>query len=146
MLGYYKNEEATRNTIDADGWYHTGDLGTMDAEGNIFIKGRSKNMLLGSNGQNIYPEEIEDKLNSMTLVTESLVVQRGDKLAALIYPDYDEASAMGLSADDLKNVMEQNRQELNNILPVYSKIAEVVIQEEEFEKTPKKSIKRYLYK
>ena len=118
----------------------------MDAEGNIFIKGRSKNMLLGSNGQNIYPEEIEDKLNSMTLVTESLVVQRGDKLAALIYPDYDEASAMGLSADDLKNVMEQNRQELNNILPVYSKIAEVVIQEEEFEKTPKKSIKRYLYK
>ena len=146
MLGYYKNEEATRNTIDADGWYHTGDLGTMDAEGNIFIKGRSKNMLLGSNGQNIYPEEIEDKLNSMTLVTESLVVQRGDKLAALIYPDYDEASAMGLSADDLKNVMEQNRQELNNILPVYSKIAEVVIKEEEFEKTPKKSIKRYLYK
>lgn len=146
MLGYYKNEEATRNTIDADGWYHTGDLGTMDAEGNIFIKGRSKNMLLGSNGQNIYPEEIEDKLNSMTLVTESLVVQRGDKLAALIYPDYDEASAMGLTADDLKNVMEQNRQELNNILPVYSKIAEVVIQEEEFEKTPKKSIKRYLYK
>lgn len=146
MLGYYKNEEATRNTIDADGWYHTGDLGTMDAEGNIFIKGRSKNMLLGSNGQNIYPEEIEDKLNSMTLVTESLVVQRGDKLAALIYPDYDEASAMGLSADDLKNVMEQNRQELNNILPVYSKIAEVEILEEEFEKTPKKSIKRYLYK
>ena len=146
MLGYYKNEEATRNTIDADGWYHTGDLGTMDAEGNIFIKGRSKNMLLGSNGQNIYPEEIEDKLNSMTLVTESLVVQRGDKLAALIYPDYDEASAMGLSADDLKNVMEQNRQELKNILPVYSKIAEVVIQEEEFEKTPKKSIQRYVYK
>ena len=146
MLGYYKNEEATRNTIDADGWYHTGDLGTMDAEGNIFIKGRSKNMLLSSNGQNIYPEEIEDKLNSMTLVTESLVVQRGEKLAALIYPDYDEASAMGLSADDLKNVMEQNRLELNNILPAYSKITEVEILEEEFEKTPKKSIKRYLYK
>lgn len=146
MLGYYKNEEATRNTIDADGWYHTGDLGTMDAEGNIFIKGRSKNMLLSSNGQNIYPEEIEDKLNSMTLVTESLVVQRGEKLAALIYPDYDEASVMGLSADDLKNVMEQNRLELNNILPAYSKITEVEILEEEFEKTPKKSIKRYLYK
>ena len=146
MLGYYKNEEATRNTIDADGWYHTGDLGTMDAEGNIFIKGRSKNMLLSSNGQNIYPEEIEDKLNSMTLVTESLVVQRGEKLAALIYPDYDEASVMGLSTDDLKNVMEQNRLELNNILPAYSKITEVEILEEEFEKTPKKSIKRYLYK
>ena len=146
MLGYYKNEEATRQTIDNEGWYHTGDLGTMDAYGNVFIKGRSKNMLLGPSGQNIYPEEIEDKLNSMTLVTESLVVQRGEKLAALIYPDYDEASAMGLSADDLKNVMEQNRLELNNILPAYSKITEVEILEEEFEKTPKKSIKRYLYK
>lgn len=146
MLGYYKNEEATKNTIDKDGWYHTGDLGTMDEEGNIFIKGRSKNMLLGSNGQNIYPEEIEDQLNSMALVVESVVVQRGEKLAALIHPDFDEAKSMGLSASDLKKVMEENRNTINATLPSYSKISEVEIQEEEFEKTPKKSIKRYLYR
>lgn len=145
MLGYYKNEEATRETLDKDGWYHTGDLGLMDAEGNVFIKGRSKNMLLGSNGQNIYPEEIEDKLNSMTMVTESVVVQDGDKLVGLVFPDFDEAKNLGLNNDDLVNLMEQNRQQLNEILPAYSKLSSIEIQTEEFEKTPKKSIKRFKY-
>ncbi|MCR5130740.1 MAG: AMP-binding protein [Prevotella sp.] len=145
MLGYYKNPEATEETLDAEGWYHTGDLGLMDADGNIFIKGRSKNMLLGSNGQNIYPEEIEDKLNSMAMVSECVVVQHGDQLVALIYPDMDEAKNMNFSAEDLANIMEQNRQELNSQLPPFCKISSVVLREEEFEKTPKKSIKRYLY-
>ena len=145
MLGYYKNEEATRETLDEDGWYHTGDLGLMDAEGNVFIKGRSKNMLLGSNGQNIYPEEIEDKLNSMTMVTESVVVQDGDKLVGLVFPDFDEAKNLGLNNDDLVNLMEQNRQQLNAILPAYSKLSSIEIHAEEFEKTPKKSIKRFKY-
>lgn len=146
MLGYYKNEEATQNTLDKEGWYHTGDLGTMDAEGNIFIKGRSKNMLLSSNGQNIYPEEIEDQLNSLPMVMESVVVQRGDKLAALVHPDFEEAKTMGLSTDDLQKLMEENRNTINAELPAYSKITEIEIHEDEFEKTPKKSIKRYLYK
>ena len=145
MLGYYKNEEATRETIDSDGWYHTGDLGTMDEQGNIYINGRSKNMLLGPNGQNIYPEEIEDKLNSMTLVVESVVVQRDNKLVALVYPDYDEAKNMKFTIEDIKNVMEQNRNGLNEMIPAYEKITEIEIREEEFEKTPKRSIKRYLY-
>ena len=145
MLGYYKNEEATKASIDNDGWFHTGDLGTMDAEGNIFIKGRSKNMLLGSNGQNIYPEEIEDKLNSMSLVSESVVIQEGNTLVGLVYPDYDTAQAMGLNKDDLKDVMEQNRKELNMVLPAYCHLSEIRIHEEEFEKTPKRSIKRFLY-
>ena len=145
MLGYYKNEEATKASIDNDGWFHTGDLGTMDAEGNIFIKGRSKNMLLGSNGQNIYPEEIEDKLNSMSLVSESVVIQEGNTLVGLVFPDYDTAQAMGLNKDDLKDVMEQNRKELNMVLPAYCHLSEIRIHEEEFEKTPKRSIKRFLY-
>ena len=145
LLGYYKNEEATRAAIDADGWFHTGDLGTMDAQGNVFIKGRSKNMLLGSNGQNIYPEELEDKLNSMPMVSESVVIQSGDKLIGLIHPDYDEAKTMGLNDGDLVNIMEQNRQDFNAVMPPYARLSEVRIHEEEFEKTPKKSIKRYLY-
>ncbi len=145
MLGYYKNDEATRETIDRDGWYHTGDLGTMDRQGNVFIKGRSKNMLLGASGQNIYPEEIADELNSMAMVGESGVVQRNEKLVALIHPDYDEAKAMGLSNDDLLKIMEQNRLEINQTLPVYSKITAIELHEEEFAKTPKKSIKRFLY-
>ena len=145
MLGYYKNPEATTETIDQNGWYHTGDLGTMDEDGNVFINGRSKNMLLGPNGQNIYPEEIEDKLNSMTMVMESIVVQRDTKLVALVHPDMDEAKNMGFSMDDLKNIMEQNRNGLNEMIPAYEKITEIEILEEEFEKTPKKSIKRYLY-
>lgn len=146
MLGYYKNEEATRQAIDSDGWYHTGDLATMSSDGHIFIRGRLKNMLLGANGQNVYPEEIEDKLNSMALVSESLIVQRGDKLVALVYPDQEEVKNMGFSQEDLENIMEQNRQELNMLLPVYSKLQAIEIREEEFMKTPKKSIKRYLYK
>ena len=145
MLGYYKNPEATAETIDREGWYHTGDLGTMDANGNVFINGRSKNMLLGPNGQNIYPEEIEDKLNSMTMVMESIIVQRDNKLIALVYPDYDEAKNLNLSTDDIKNIMDQNRNGLNEMLPAYEKISEIEIHEHEFEKTPKRSIKRYLY-
>jgi len=145
MLGYYKDEDSTRRTIDAEGWYHTGDLGTMDEDGNVFIKGRSKNMLLGASGQNIYPEEIEDKLNSLNLVSESLVIQREDKLVALVYPDYEEVKALGMTNDDLQTIMEQNRQELNEMMPTYSKITAMELQTEEFEKTPKKSIKRYLY-
>jgi long-chain acyl-CoA synthetase len=146
MLGYYKNEEATKAAIDEDGWYHTGDLATMSSDGHIFIRGRLKNMLLGANGQNVYPEEIEDKLNSMAMVSECIIVQRGDKLVALVYPDMEEAKAMEFTEEDLQNVMEQNRQELNNQLPVYSKISAFELQKQEFMKTPKKSIKRYIYK
>ena len=145
MLGYYKNEEATAATLDKEGWYHTGDLGTMDAEGNVYINGRSKNMLLSANGQNIYPEEIEDKLNSMTMVVESIVVQRDTKLVALVHPDLDEAKSMGFTKEDIEGIMEQNRNTLNQMLPAYEKISEVEIYDEEFAKTPKKSIKRYLY-
>ena len=145
MLGYYKNEEATAETIDKDGWYHTGDLGTMDADGNVFIKGRSKNMLLGANGQNIYPEEIEDKINALPMVTECVVVQRNEKLVALIHPDYEEAKAMELSDADLENIMEQNRVIVNESLASYCKISAIELRKEEFERTPKRSIKRYLY-
>ena len=146
MLGYYKNEEATNQVLDSNGWYHTGDLGIMDKDGNIFIKGRSKNMLLGSNGQNIYPEEIEDKLNSLALVGESIVLQREEKLIALVHPDMEEAESMGFSIDDIQKVMTQNLQTLNEMMPGYSKVSDIILHEEEFEKTPKKSIKRYLYK
>ncbi len=146
MLGYFKNEQATRETLDKDGWYHTGDLGTMDSDGNVYINGRSKNMLLGPNGQNIYPEEIEDKLNSMPLVMESVVVQRDTKLVALVHPDMDEVKQMGFTTDDLQNVMDQNLKGLNQTVPVYEKITAIELREDEFEKTPKKSIKRYLYK
>ena len=145
MKGYYKNPEATHAVIDKDGWFHTGDLATMSADGYFFIKGRSKNMLLGPNGQNIYPEEIEDRLNSMAMVSESIVVQRNDKLVALIHPDYDEASAMGFTAEDLEHIMYQNRVELNSQMPSFAKISSIQIHENEFEKTAKKSIKRYLY-
>jgi long-chain acyl-CoA synthetase len=146
MLGYYKNEEATNGVIDEEGWLHTGDLGVMDAEGNITIKGRSKNMLLGPSGQNIYPEEIEDKLNNMLYVNESIVIQAMDgKLVALIYPDFDLAFANGLTEDDIVKQMEANRVALNQEVAAYEQIARVKIYHEEFEKTPKKSIKRFLY-
>ena len=145
MLGYYKNPEATAQTIDKDGWYHTGDLGTMDHKGNVFINGRIKNMLLGPSGQNIYPEEIEDKLNSMPMVVESVVVQRDAKLVALIYPDLEEAKSQGVNEEALADIMEQNRNSLNQMLPAYERISEVEIRQEEFEKTPKRSIKRVLY-
>ena len=146
MLGYYKNEEATAQTLDKNGWYHSGDLGTMDADGNVFIRGRSKNMLLGSNGQNIYPEEIEDTLSSLYLVSECLIVQRDQKLIGLIYPDYEEAANLGLTKEDINKQMEENKVQLNSLMPAYCKVAEFEIREEEFQKTPKKSIKRYLYK
>lgn len=145
MLGYYKNEEATQASIDADGWFHTGDLGLMDADGNVFIKGRSKNMLLGSNGQNIYPEEIEDKLNSMNMVSESVVIQDGDKLVGLVYPDYDDAKQQGYSKEKLSEIMEENRKLLNETLPAYCRISSIELRDEEFAKTPKRSIRRYLY-
>jgi len=143
MLGYYRNVEATQQAIDNEGYYHTGDLATMSSSGHIFIRGRIKNMLLGANGQNVYPEEIEDKLNAMAMVSESLVIQRGDKLVALIHPDKDEM--MNFCREELEHIMEENRQALNNQLPVYSRISHIELQEEEFAKTPKKSIKRYLY-
>lgn len=146
MHGYYKNKAATDAVIDKDGWFHTGDLATMSADGHFFIRGRIKNMLLGSNGQNVYPEEIEDKLNSMSMVSESLIIQQGDKLVGLVHPDMEEAKAMGFDSEDLKSIMEQNRHDLNAILPHFSKLAEIRIQNTEFEKTAKKSIKRYLYK
>lgn len=145
MLGYYKNEEATAETLDAEGWYHTGDLGLLDEDGNLFIKGRSKNMLLGASGQNIYPEEIEDKLNNLPLVAESLVIQRNEKLYGLVYPDYEEAGKLGLQETDIAEIMERNRQELNSMIPGYSQLSGIKIYKEEFEKTPKKSIKRFLY-
>lgn len=146
MLGYYKNPEATAQVLDADGWLHTGDLGIMDEEGNVTIKGRSKNLLLGPSGQNIYPEEIEDQLNNLPYVAESIVIQQEDhKLMALIYPDFEVAYAQGLKDEDIEKVMEDNRVALNQNLPAYSQITRVKIYPEEFEKTPKKSIKRFLY-
>ena len=145
MLGYYKNDEATRSVIDDEQWFHTGDLATQAADGHVFIRGRIKNMLLGSNGQNIYPEEIEDKLNSMTLVNESLVVQQNESLIGLVYPDMEEAKNMGFDIKDLEGVMEENRIALNEVLPPFCKLSKIKLQENEFQKTPKKSIKRYLY-
>lgn len=145
MKGYYKNQEATDAVIDKDGWFHTGDLATMDADGHIFIRGRSKNMLLGSNGQNIYPEEIEDKLNSMAMVNESIVIQSDDKLVALVHPDMEEVNNLGFTDEDLENIMEQNRKELNMQIPSFAKVSRIKLHNQEFEKTAKKSIKRYLY-
>ena len=145
MKGYYKNQEATDAVIDKDGWFHTGDLATMSADGHIFVKGRSKNMLLGPNGQNIYPEEIEDKLNSMAMVNESIVIQSNDKLVALVHPDMEEVNNLGFTDEDLENIMEQNRKELNMQIPSFAKVSRIKLHNQEFEKTAKKSIKRYLY-
>ena len=145
MLGYYKNDDATHQMIDSRGWLHTGDLATMDGDGYVTVRGRSKNMLLTASGQNIYPEEIESRLNNMPYVAESLVVLQNEKLVALIYPDFDEAYSRGLQAADIAQAMEANRQELNQSLPGYAQISKVKIHYEEFEKTAKKSIKRFLY-
>ena len=145
MLGYYKNPEATAQTIDADGWYHTGDLGVVDTDGNLYIRGRSKNMLLGASGQNIYPEEIEDKLNTLPYVAESVVIQKGDRLYGLVHPDFDEAKRDGLDDAMLTAQMEQNRRDLNLMVNNYEQLSGIKIYEEEFEKTPKRSIKRFLY-
>ena len=145
MLGYYKNEEATAQAIDCNGWLHTGDMAIKDAEGNIFIKGRCKNMLLTASGQNIYPEEIEARLNNMPFVNESLVILAGDKLITLVYPDNEEAFAQGMDKKALEAAIEVNRTELNKMLPAYSQITRIKLYPEEFEKTAKKSIKRFLY-
>ncbi len=145
MLGYFKNEEATKASLEADGWYHTGDLGVIDTQGNVYIKGRSKTMLLGANGQNVYPEEIENKLSNMTLVNECLVVQRSDKLIGLVYPDQEQVKKLQLSQEDVENIMEQNRKEINPNLPSYAQLFSIQVMDQEFEKTPKKSIKRFLY-
>ncbi len=145
MKGYYKNQEATDAVIDKDGWFHTGDLATMSPDGHFFVRGRSKNMLLGPNGQNIYPEEIEDKLNSMAMVNESIVIQRDDKLVALVHPDMEEVNNLGFTDEDLESIMEQNRKELNMQIPSFAKVSRIKLHNQEFEKTAKKSIKRYLY-
>ena len=145
MMGYYKNEEASREAFTKDGWMRTGDLGIIDKEGNLFLRGRSKNMLLGPSGQNIYPEEIEDKLNNLPFVLESVVVQRDHKLVALVYPDNSETAKKQLASKNIFEVMESNRKELNKQLPQYSQISTIEVVEKEFEKTPKRSIKRFLY-
>lgn len=145
MEGYYKNAEATAASIDSDGWLHTGDLGVIDNNGFIYIRGRSKSMILGPSGQNIYPEEIEAKLNNMPFVQESLVVESNHKLVALIYPEMETADEAGLSLADIEKVMEEHRKTLNATLPNFMQVSRVKLYPEEFEKTPKRSIKRFLY-
>ena len=145
MRGYYKNEEATANVFTEDGWLRTGDLGTIDTEKRIYIRGRSKTMILGPSGQNIYPEEIESKLNNLPFVMESVVIEKEGKLIGLVYPDYDTVDSTGVSHDDLPVIMEQNRIALNKLLAPYEAVSQLQLYPTEFEKTPKKSIKRYLY-
>ena len=145
MLGYYKNEKDTQAVIDADGWLHTGDMGTADPDGTLYIRGRSKTMILTGSGQNIYPEEIEDKLNNMYLVLESLVLENNGKLQALVVPDYEQAEREGVDKNDLPQIMENNLKELNTMVAGYEQVSAITIYPTEFEKTPKRSIKRYLY-
>nr|WP_302985973.1 AMP-binding protein [uncultured Alistipes sp.] len=146
MKGYYKNDKDTQKVLDADGWLHTGDMATMDPDGTLYIRGRSKTMILSGNGQNIYPEEIEDKLNNMYLVLESLVIDTGNgRLRAMVVPDYEQAEAEGVDKNDLPEIMQNNLKELNTQLAAYERVAEIVLYPTEFEKTPKRSIKRYLY-
>ena len=145
MKGYFHNSEATDKVLHDDGWLHTGDMGTLSADGTVFIKGRLKTMLLSSNGQNIYPEEIEAKLNNMLYVNESLVVEREGKLVALVYPDYEAMDQLGVTRDQLPDLMEKIRGELNKLVAPYERIAKIQLIATEFEKTPKRSIKRYLY-
>lgn len=145
MMGYYKNEHDTAASIDADGWLHTGDMGTIDDDGTIYIRGRSKTMILSSNGQNIYPEEIEDKLNNMYLVMESLIIEENGHLHALVVPDFEQAEKEGVERSSLPQIMEQNLAELNKMVAAYERVGSITIHPTEFEKTPKRSIKRYLY-
>ncbi|MDE5804689.1 MAG: AMP-binding protein, partial [Paramuribaculum sp.] len=145
MKGYYKNPQATEAVLDKQGWLHTGDMGTISDAGTIFIKGRYKTMILSANGQNIYPEEIEAKLNNLPYVAESLVVDRGKKLVALVYPDYEAMDKSRLTSDMMPPVMEKVRQELNRLVAPYERIDEIQLRPTEFEKTPKRSIKRFLY-
>ena len=145
MMGYYKNEAATKAVLEPDGWLHTGDMGIMDEDGTLYIKGRCKTMILTGSGQNIYPEEIEDKLNNLPLVMESLIVERKGVLTALIFPDYDQAKQEGIEGEELNKMMANNIVELNKIVASYEKVGLYEIMQSEFEKTPKRSIKRYLY-
>ena len=145
MLGYYNNPEATAEAIDAEGWLHTGDLGTMDAQGNVFIRGRAKNMLLSSNGQNIYPEEIEEKLTGHVLIDECVVVQRDEKLVGLVYTSDDTLQRHGMTRQDFNESLERYRHHVNKMLPTFYHLSRLEPQDEEFEKTPKRNIKRFLY-
>lgn len=145
MSGYYRNPEATTAAIDSEGWLHTGDMGIIDKDGYLFIKGRCKNMILSSNGQNIYPEEIEDRLNNMPYISESIVIDKEDKLVALVYPDFDAVNADHISEEKLAEIMTENLKSLNHQLPAYSQVSNFKLYNEEFEKTPKRSIKRFLY-
>ena len=145
MLGYYKNPEATKAVMMRDGWMRTGDLGTIDSDGFLYIRGRSKTMILGPSGQNIYPEEIEDRLNNMLYVAESLIISQGGKLVALIYPDWEQVDKAGIQHSEIEKLMQQNVDLLNAEMPSYSKVSCFKLYPEEFEKTPKRSIKRYLY-
>jgi len=145
MTGYYKNEEATKNAIDSDGWLHTGDLGLIDPDGDVFIVGRCKDMILGPSGQNIYPEGIEAQINNLPYVQESLVIEKERKLVALVFPDFDRVYAENLDERKLGEIMDHNRDVVNRDLPVFSKISKIEIYPEEFEKTPTKKIKRFLY-
>ncbi len=146
MKGYYKNEDATKSVFTEDGWLRTGDLGTIDADKRIYIRGRSKTMILGASGQNIFPEEIEAKLNNLPFIMESLVIEKEGKLVALVYPDYDTVDGTGISHTDLPIIMQQNLEEINKLVAPYEKVASIQLYPTEFEKTPKKSIKRYLYR
>ena len=146
MVGYYKNPEATREAFTEDGWLRTGDLGLLDEKGNLYIRGRSKTMILGSNGQNIFPEEIEARLNNLPFVLESLVIERNKKLVALVYADYEALDSLGLNQpDNLKAIMDENLKSLNESVAAYEKVSQIQLYPTEFEKTPKRSIKRYLY-
>ena len=146
MVGYYKNPEATSDVFTEDGWLRTGDLGTLDSNGNIFIRGRSKTMILGASGQNIFPEEIETKLNNLPFILESLIIERNKKLVALVYADYEALDSLGLNnPENLKTIMDENLKNLNNSVANYERVSQIQLYPTEFEKTPKRSIKRYLY-
>ena len=146
MLGYYKNPEATKEVFTEDGWLRTGDLGTLDEHNNLYIRGRTKTMILSSSGQNIFPEEIEARLNNMPFVLESLVIERNRKLVALVYADYEALDSLGLNnPENLKTIMDENLKNLNNSVAAYEKVSQIQLYPTEFEKTPKRSIKRYLY-
>ena len=146
MLGYYKNPNATRDVIDPEGWFHTGDMGTIDKQGYIYIKGRCKNMILGPSGQNIYPEEIEDMYMNQPMVSEVLIVDRERKLVALVLPDYEAGKAAGLNEQQVLARLEEDRKKINDMLPAYSQVSKLEIRTEPFERTPKRSIRRFLYK
>jgi long-chain acyl-CoA synthetase len=145
MQGYYKNEQATSEALDKDGWLHTGDLGIIDKDNYVYIKGRSKSMILGPSGQNIYPEEIEEKLNNLFYIQEGIIIERNGKIVALVYPDFPALEADGVKPEEIGSKMEEYRRELNAVLPNFMGITKIETVDTEFEKTPKKSIKKFLY-